>query len=120
QAAERHERSDAAGKAFGAFLNRTAVPLFRQIANVLTAEKRPFSVSTPGESVRLVSDNSTTDYLELALEATFREAVVTVRTKSSRGRRVIETEEAVGTPEGLSEHDLLASMLKALEPFVER
>jgi len=54
QAAERRARSDEAGRAFDGFLETTAVPLLRQIANVLRADGYQFSVFTPSGSVRLM------------------------------------------------------------------
>ena len=57
-AAERRTRVDEATREFEVFLDRIAMPLFRQIANVLRAEGYPFTVSRRGGSVRLVSDRS--------------------------------------------------------------
>ena len=67
-AAERRTRIDEAAREYDVFLNQIAVPLFRQIAAVLKAEDRMFTVFTPGGSVRLMSDRSGDDYIELALD----------------------------------------------------
>jgi hypothetical protein len=38
----------------------------------------------------------------------------------NRGRRVIDTERAIGAPDALTEDDVLEFLLKELEAFVER
>ena len=50
--AERRARSDEAARAYPVFLERIAVPLFRQVANILKAERYAFSVFTPTDGVR--------------------------------------------------------------------
>ena len=120
RAADRRVRVDEAGKAYGAFLDRTAVPVLRQVANVLRAEGYPFNIFTPGGSVRLMSDRASDDYIELALDTSGDTPAVTGHTKRSRGRRVIESEWALGDPAMLTEEDVLAFVAKELEPFVER
>jgi hypothetical protein len=107
-------------KAYEAFLDRTAVPVFRQVANVLRAEAYPFNVFTPGGSVRLVSDRGPDEYIELTLDTTGAEPTVTGHSKRSWGRRIIESERAIGDPATLTEEDVLAFVAKELEPFVER
>src|SRR5262249_17988594 len=72
------------------FLERVATPLFRQIGNVLRTEGHPYTVSTPAGSVRLSSDRSGQDYVELSLDTSGRQPQVVVHSSRSRGRRVIE------------------------------
>jgi len=121
-AADRRTRSDEATRAFDDFLDRVAVPLFKQIANVLKIEGYPFTVFTPSGSVRLMSDKSADDFIELALDTSDRDPRIMAHVSRSRGRRVVDEEQVVGSgrPEALTEEDLLAFLLKALEPFVER
>ena len=59
-AAERRVVNDEAAREYEAFLEQLAVPLFRQVANVLRAEGYLFNVFTPGGSVRLMSDDPPT------------------------------------------------------------
>jgi len=122
RAAERRVRADAASRAFESFLSRTAVPLFRQVANVLRAEHYTFSVSTPSGSVRLMSDTSAEDFIEVSLDATTDSPRVVGRTSRARGRRVIDSEQVVasGDPESITEAELFAFLMRELEPFVER
>ena len=67
-AGERRTRIDEAAREYEAFLDRIAIPVFKQVANVLRAESFPFTVFTPGGSVRLMSDRAAEDYIELELD----------------------------------------------------
>jgi hypothetical protein len=120
QAAERRARNDEATRAFGPFLDTIAVPLIRQLAQVLRAEGHLFTVFTPSGSVRMMSDRNADDFVELFLDTTSGDPSVVGRTRRSRGSRVLESEEALGAPASLSEEDVLAFLLKALEGFVEK
>jgi hypothetical protein len=121
-AADRRARNDEASRSFDQLLDELAVPLFKQIANVLKIEGYPFTVFTPSGSVRLMSDKSADDYIELALDTSDREPRVLAHVSRSRGRRVVDAEHVVGSgpPEQLTEEALLEFLLKELEPFVER
>ena len=120
QSAERRTRHDAAAREYETFLERTAIPIFKQVSNVLRAEGFLFTVFTPGGSVRLMSDRSTEDYLELVLDTSGDEPVVSGHTGRSRGRRVVESERPIGPPATLTENDVLSFILQALAPLVER
>jgi len=122
KAAERRERSDAASQAFERFLDRTAVPLFRQIANVLRADGYVFSVFTPSGSVRLMSDKSGDDFLEIWLDTSGDAPQVVAHVSRSRGRRGIDAQRVVGSgdPAAITEDELFAVLLEELEPFVEK
>lgn len=121
-AAERRTRADEAGREYELFLERIAVPLFRQVANVLRAEGHVFNVFTPGGSVRLMSERASEDYIELSLDTTGDAPRVLGHTSRGRGRRVIESERPVAArpPAQLTEDDVLAFLLRELEPFVDR
>jgi len=121
-AAERRTRADEAGRDYELFLERIAVPLFRQVANVLRAEGYVFNVFTPGGSVRLMSDRAAEDYIELSLDTTGDAPRVMGHTSRGRGRRVMESERPVAArpPAQLTEDDVLAFLLRELEPFVDR
>jgi hypothetical protein len=121
-AAERRTRTDQAARDYDVFLERVAVPVFRQFANVLRAESYPFTVFTPGGSVRLMSDRAAEDYLELTLDTAGGEPRVVGHTSRARGRRVMESERPIAerAPADLTEEDVVVFVLKELEPFVER
>ena len=120
QAAERRARTDEATREYAVFLDQIAIPVFRQVANVLRSEGYPFTVFTPGGSVRLMSDRTAEDYIELALETGGSDPVVSGHTSRSRGRRIVESELEIGPPSALGEEDVLSFVLKALTPLVER
>ena len=122
-AAARRTVVDEAAREYEAFLDRIAVPLFRQIASALRPEKYPFTLFTPGGSVRLMSDRSADDYIEIVLDTSGPEPRVLGRASSGRGRRVLESETALGhggPVRILTEQDVLDFVLKELGPFVER
>jgi len=121
-AAERRSRTETANQSFDQFLASTAVPLFRQIANVLRTEGYFYSVSTPAGNVRLLSDKDAGDFIELSLDVAGDVPRVMARISRSRGRRVLDVERVVasGNAEAIGEEELLAFLLKELEPFVER
>ena len=120
QAAERRARTDQASRAFDTFLETIAVPLFRQVANSLRADGYLFNVFTPSGSVRLMSDRGAEDYIEVSLDTSDTVPHVVGHTSRSRGRRVLESERAIGEPDALTEEDVLEFLLKELEAFVER
>ena len=121
-AAERRARSEAASRDYSQFLDTIAVPLFRQIANVLKASGYSFTVFTPSGSVRLMSDKASEDYIELSLDTSADEPIVMCKSSRARGRRVVESERAIAeySEANLTEDHVLNYVLKELEPFVER
>ena len=120
RAAERRARTDEASRAYSSFLEEIAIPLFRQAANVLKVEGYPFSASTPSGSVRLMSDRTAEDFIEVLLDTSGDTPHVMGHTSRSRGRRVIEHERAIGDPERLDENAVLDFLAKELEAFVDR
>ncbi|MGH9143837.1 MAG: hypothetical protein ACRD2I_22095 [Vicinamibacterales bacterium] len=120
QAAERRGRGDQAARDFELFLQKIAVPLFRQVANALKADGYAFTVFTPSGSVRLMSDRAASDYIELTLDTSDGPPRVMGQVSRARGRRVIDAERALGAPDTLTEEQLLEFLLKELESFVER
>ncbi|PYR12241.1 MAG: hypothetical protein DMG00_09280, partial [Acidobacteria bacterium] len=90
RAADRRARGDEASRDFDAFLERVAVPLVRQIANVLKADGYHFTVFTPSGSVRLMSDRRAEDYIELTFDASGDTGRVVGRSSHLRGKNVIE------------------------------
>jgi hypothetical protein len=122
EAAARRARVDEASREYGEFLDRVAVPLFHQVARALRAEGHSFNVFTPSGSVRLASERSGEDYIELLLDTSGATPQVVGHCSRSRGRRVLETERPIGDERiaALTDEDVLGFLLKELEPFVER
>ena len=122
RAAEHRARADRASQTFDMFLERTAVPLVHQIANVLRAEGHLFTVFTPAGRVRLMSDRTAQDFVEVSLDVAGDPPRVIAHSSRGWGNRVIETEQVVGSgdPETLSEEALLEFLLRELGPFFEK
>jgi len=120
QAAERRSRGDQAARDFELFLQKVAVPLFRQVANALKADGYAFTVFTPTGSVRLMSDRAAEDFIELTLDAGENPPRVMGQISRARGGRIVDAERPVGAPAEISEEQLLEFLLKELEAFVER
>jgi hypothetical protein len=68
----------------------------------------------------MMSDRSTEDFVELSLDNDGETPQVIGYTSRNRGSRVIQSEEAIGSPETISEERLLEFVTKAVERFVER
>jgi hypothetical protein len=119
--AERRARNDEAARSYERVLE-FSVPLFKQVAQALKVSGYLFTVFTPGGSVKLMSDKSAEDYLELSLDTSGDRADVIGRVSRMRGRRVIESERPIADkPVGeLTEDDVLEFVLKEIAPFVER
>jgi hypothetical protein len=116
-AAERRVRTDTAAKDYEEFLGQRAVPLFHQVAAALTAEGHLFKVFTPAASVRLASERSHEEFVELALDDSSDSPTVVGRTSRGRGRRMISSERPVR--EGiaiadLTEEDVLSFLLQEI------
>lgn len=121
-AMDRRAHVDEASREFVVFLEQIAIPLFRQVANVLRVQGYPFDVFTPGGSVRLMSEKNADDFIELMLDTTGGEPLVVGHSRRGRGRRVLEFERPVaeGPVRNITEQQVLAFLLKELEPFVEK
>ena len=122
-AQERRARSDQAAREYETFLRDTAVPVFQVFASALVAENHRFKVFTPAESVRLASESSPEDFIEIALDATSDPPVVIGRTSRGRGRRGVASERPIkeqGSIADLTDEDVLAFLATEIVPFVER
>ena len=118
---DRRAQMDEASRQYQLFLERIAVPLFKQVANVLVTEGFPFTVFTPGGSVRLMSDRAGDDYIEIALDTKGTAPKLLGRASHSRGGDVTQSElvlNATADISALTEDDLLGFVLSELEAFV--
>jgi hypothetical protein len=119
---DRRERTDAASRSFQRFLNGVAVPLVRQVANVLRTEGYPFSVFTPAESVRLMSERNAEDYIEIWLDTSGHTPRVVARVSRSRGHRGFDAHRVIGSgdPDAITDEQLLAFLSEELELLLEK
>jgi hypothetical protein len=67
-----------------------------------------------------MSDRGAEDFIELTLDSGGDQPQVVGRSSRSRGRRVTESERAVGSPAALSDVDVLDFVASELEGLVER
>ena len=121
-AAERRARGDETARAYGEFLQHVAIPLVRQVAGALKASGYLFVVSTPAGAVRLTSEKTSEDYIELSLDTSGNQPVVMARISRARGRGVVETERPLAEASigDLTEEQVLEFLVMELAPFVER
>ena len=121
--AQRRSAVDAARAAFDTVLEREIAPTVRQFAQVLKAEGFPFSVQTPASMVRLVSDRSSDNVIDIVLETGGAQPTVMVRSAFTRGRRQLEDERTLAQGDAIAAIDgerVLTVLLDVVEPFVER
>ena len=119
----RRVQMDEATRQYELFLERIAVPLFKQIANVLVTEGHSFKVFTPGGSVRLMAERGGEDYIEVMLDTKGAAPKLLGRVSHSRGGDVTQTElvlNATADISALTEDDLLGFVLSELEAFVKQ
>lgn len=120
---QQRQHAAEAERAYAAFLEDVATPTTRMMANVLKAEGYPFTLSTPSGGLRLASDRGRDDYVEFALQTNGDRSVVVGRIRYTRGSRTLEDERPIKadtSPQDLSDTDVLAFLVSALEPWLER
>jgi len=123
EAAARRAAATEAEREYEVFLSELAVPVFRMVASALRAEGLAFQVFTPAGVVRLASERSKDDFIELALETARQPVEVVGRVSLTRGSRLSTSEEPVregARVRDLNDDDVLAFVLRAIGPFVER
>ncbi len=121
--AERRTRADAAARAYDTFITDTATPVFRMFATALRAEGYPFSVFTPAGGLRLMSERSSDDFIELFLDTAVDPPTTAARINRGRGRRLMTAERPLrenAAVEQLTDEDVTEFLLRELMPFLER
>jgi hypothetical protein len=122
EAAEHRRHVDEGRRHYEALLER-AKPVFVAFQQALRSEGLLFTLSTPASGVRLESERSRDNYIELSLDAARRPVAAVVTAASTRGQRiridehVLAEAEAIGTA---GPEDVLECLLKAVVPFIER
>lgn len=121
--ASRRARADEAGRLYEKFLETTAVPVFRAMANALKSEGLLFDVVTPSGAVRLFPDRQREDGIELTLDGTLDPPAPVLSVLRSRGHRTVRKERPLTDAqrvEGISEADLVDALFEELRPWLER
>ena len=122
-AADRRTRNTEATEAFERFRSAVVEPLLRQVAGALTAEGYPFTVHTPASGVRLASERSTTDFVEIRLDTSGPLPEMVARVERAKGRETLIEDRPLkpGAPvEHVTEADVLGLVLDVLPIFIER
>lgn len=120
-AAGRRERADAAHHAFEVFLESTAVPAFRVVANALRGEGLPFEVMTPSEAVRLVPDRNRDEGIMLELDSSSDPPAVMISVTKGRGSRMTRTERPAkegARIDQITDEDLVERLIDELKPWM--
>ena len=120
---ERREQTDAATRDYAVFLETVATPLVQQVANALKAESHSFTVSTPGDGVRLEYDRGRDNFVEISLDTSGDRPQVIGRVSQARGSRRLEDERPIrpdASPAELTEEEVLEFIVNALEPWLAR
>lgn len=121
RAEARRAAADRASQEYEIFIRDVAVPAFRVVASVLSAEGYPFKVFTPAGGVRMASTKSREDYFEVELDTDSDTPQVIGRASRSRGGRVTATERPVrdATPvRELTESDVMEWVLGEIDAYV--
>lgn len=122
-AARRRVDAEAAERDGTAVLAEVIAPVFKTVAATLKAEGFGFRVLTPSRAVRLASDVSSEDFLEVALDTIREPPALVGRISHTWGRRVLVDELVVregAAIQTLTQDDTLAFVLGQLAPFVAR
>ena len=120
-AAQRREARDEASKAWDTAVAEIVEPAATQMAAALTGEGVPFRLETPRGTIRLVSERSKNDYIEIVLDAGDERDVPEVigRNVVGRGRQgVTLIEESLGAPSELTDDAVTEFLLKAIGPWI--
>jgi hypothetical protein len=121
---QRRARLDAATRAYETFLTEVATPVFRMVAASLKAEGHAFTVFTPAGGLRLSSDRSAEDFIELFLDIDADPPQAAARVSRGRGHRLVNAErpirEGAAEVEQLTDEDVVGFLLAEIPAFVER
>lgn len=93
------------------------------LVSALKAESAGFSLFTPGGALRLASDRSRDDYIELRLDPNADPPQPTLLVSRRRGRDTIETERVVGEGKAIgeiTETDVLDAVVAEVVEFLVR
>ena len=106
-----------------AVLAGVATEVFKTVASALKAEGYVYHVSTPADAVRLSSDSSSDNFIELALDTSRETPALVGRIHRAWGHRVLSDERVVAEHPAVGNVDaetVLEFLLRELTPFVER
>ncbi len=118
---ERRGRVAEATKAYDAFLESAAIPVFKMFANILKSEGLHFEVMTPAGGVRLQSERQRDDSIEMELDASADPPQPLVTITRVRGSRIIQSDRSIKGSNPLvhlTEDDVIEMLLEELRPWL--
>jgi hypothetical protein len=120
--AERRERVAEAKNIYENFLQNSAVPIFKMLANVMKSEGNlNFEVMTPAGGVRLQSERNREDAISMELDTTADPPQPLVTITRMRGSRVTQSDRSIKGSNPLvqlTEDDVLEMLLEELRPWL--
>jgi hypothetical protein len=119
--AERRTRVAEATRAYEAFLENAAIPVFRMLANILKSEGLNFEVMTPAGGVRLQSERHRDDAIEIELDTSADPPQPLVTITRVRGSRVIQSDRSIKGSDPLvqlTDEDVVEMLLEELRPWL--
>ena len=122
-AAARRAANHDATNAWDELRERMVAPMMQQVSQVLKSEGYGFRVDTPAAIVRLSSERSADDYIDVTMDTTGPVPVVLARVNRTRGRERFSDEHILASGDGipgLTEERLLDLVIASLGPFLER
>jgi len=121
--AKRRAEVDTAKAAYARFLEHVAVPLFRQAQSILKAESRPFTVYAPADGVKLVSDASSSTFLEFVLDTAGERPQVIARVSRALPKGVTVEEQSLAPGKAIAElgdDDVAGFFVKEIPKLVKK
>ena len=118
---ERRTARDESSKAWATAVAEVVEPEAAVMAAALTGEGLPFRLETPRGTIRLVSERSADDYIEIVLDDSDERDVPEVigRSVMGRGRQSVTViEEPLGAPSDLAPDRITAFFLTAIAPWL--
>lgn len=119
--AERRGRVAEASKAYDAFLDSAAIPVFKMFANILKSEGLHFEVMTPAGGVRLQSERQRDDSIEMELDTSADPPQPLVTITRVRGSRIVQSDRSIKGSNPLvhlTEDDVIEMLLEELRPWL--
>jgi hypothetical protein len=119
--AERRGRVVEATKAYEAFLESAAIPVFKMFANILKSEGLHFEVMTPAGGVRLQSERQRDDSIEMELDTSADPPQPLVTITRVRGSRIVQSDRTIKGSNPLvhlTEDDVIEMLLEELRPWL--
>ncbi|MDQ3168882.1 MAG: hypothetical protein M3Q55_01950 [Acidobacteriota bacterium] len=119
--AARRAARDEAASAWATAVSAVVEPVATDVAAALTGEGLPFRLETPRGTIRLVSERSADDYIEIVLDDSDERDVPEVigRSVIGRGRQSVTViEELLGAPSDLAPDRITAFFLNAIAPWI--